>query len=321
MAKSSQLVSLNCGNYDSGLENLQDEKRRSELRIRLEKYIESKSFGFLHLQDLSDDPESFRLFENLGYSGFWIPNLVYSEGSISNTNSGLGSFFDSNLEFFMRKMYISLHQGNLPKITHYAKGVDNKDLIAMNCSLYQSFVSTSQKTIVILTNTYISPFSRISDRLQNILKTVQNIKQIKADLTLEYPDFTVIERFTGDMNSYGVNALYGPFGLKVSPWSFGLPLLSALFTGRNLPNERELSNLQKNLNELGYKFVPENRSTNQTISIEVEKYAPWFLKPLFKDKKVSWQLDICIVPEDYKIEAKIDPEPFGSFDHSSLIVF
>jgi hypothetical protein len=318
--KTAQLLSLNCGNYESSPDQLRQESRYRELQSKLISYIYSNNFGNLHLQDLSDDPVSFKALEDLGYTGFWIPNLIYSEGKIGNTNSGVGSFFNGNLEYSIRKLYVSLHQGNLPNITNYTKNVDAVDLITVNCSVYQAFINDHQKTIQILANTYISPFSRTLDRLENILQTVKNIKNIKSHLLEEYPDYDVFERLTGDMNIYGVNALHGPLGLKASPWSFGLPLLSSLVTDRNLPNERELAILQKNLDSLGYKFVPENNPKNQTIFIEVEKHAPNLLKPLFKNKKVGWQLDICIVPKDEKVLAKLDVEPFGDFDHSSLTV-
>jgi hypothetical protein len=176
-----------------------------------------------------------------------------------------------------------------------------------------------KKTILILTNTYISPFSRAADRLQNILQTVKNIKEIKSKLVSEYPDYTIIERFTGDMNIYGVNSLHGPVGLKASPWSFGMPLISCIFTGRNLPNEKELDKLQQSLDTLGYKFIPENNQDNQSIFIQVEKHAPSFLKPLFKNKKVGWQLDLCIIPLNQETKVTIDQEPFGDFDHCSLV--
>jgi hypothetical protein len=314
------LLSLNCGNYDSSLGQLREENRYTELRLKFLKYLQSKNFGNLHLQDLSDDSESFESLENLGYTGFWIPNLIYSEGKIKNLNSGIGSFYDGNLKFFTQKIFISLHQGNLPNITNYTKNATSNDLLTVNCSIYQAFVMEHKKTILILTNTYISPFSTAADRLQNILQTVKNIKEIKSNLVSEYPDYTIVERFTGDMNIYGVNSLQGPVGLKASPWSFGLPLLSSIFTGRNLPNERELDSLQQGLNQLGYKFTPENNQDNQTIFIQVEKYVPSFLKPLFRNKRVGWQLDLCIVPINQETKATLDQEPFGDFDHSSLII-
>jgi hypothetical protein len=315
-----KLLSLNCGNFDSGLHQLRGENRYNELRLELINYVDSNNFCYLHLQDLSDDPINFRSIVELGYSGFWIPNLIYSEGEISNLNSGLGTFIKRDFVSTMSKMYISLHQGNLPKITNYTTNVESRDLITLNCSIYQVLINTNKKTILILTNTYISPFSRAVDRLENILQTVRNLIQIKSDMLSDYPDFKITETFTGDMNIYGVNALHGPFGLKASPWSFGLPLMSSMIMGKNIPNERELSKLQIELGKLGYKFLPEINQRNQTISIEVEKYSPNFLKPIFKNKKVGWQLDICILPKVEDLEVKTSLYPFGSFDHSSLLI-
>jgi hypothetical protein len=313
-----ELMSLNCGNYDSSLNNVNNESKYIDLRIKLLKYIESNNFSNLHLQDFSDDPNNFSTLEELGYTGIWIPNLIYSEGSLQNRNSGIGNYFKRDLRKTMVKMYVSLHCGNLPKVTNYIKNVKYNDLIIVNCSVYQVLIDNEQKTIEIFTNTYISPFSRSTDRLENILQTIKNIKQIKKNLLTDYPDYIMTEKFTGDMNIYGVNALHGPFGLKVSPWSFGSPLISSMLTGRNIPNERELDKLQQSLNKIGYKFVPCNERRNQTISIKVDKYAPSLLKKFFKNKKVGWQLDLCIFPLDQKITAKIDIEPFGSFDHATL---
>jgi hypothetical protein len=315
-----QLLSLNCGNFGCSIGEKFDEGKISYLRARFINYITTLNPTNLHLQDFGDDSLSFTGLTKLGYSGFWIPNVIYSEGSSKLKNSGLVSFVKRDYEKTNSVIFMSVHQANLPKITNYMKNVRDADLIMVNCSLYQAFINTHAKTISIFTNTYISPFSRAKDRLQNILSTVKNIKQIKKDLILEYPDFTIEERFTGDMNIYGANSLHGPFGLKANPWSFGLSFLSSLITQRNIPNENELTQLQQNLDNLGYQFVPENKPTNQTIFIDIEKYTPLFLKPFFKNKKVGWQLDLCIAPKDDTITLKIDNEPFGGFDHSSLTI-
>lgn len=122
------------------------------------------------------------------------------------------------------------------------------------------------------------------------------------------------------MNLYGVNSLYNLLGFKVNPWSFGLPLLSSLLTGRNIPNIFELRKLRAELHNLDYYFIPSINNKHQTIFIDVAKYAPKFLKSIFQNKWVGWQLDLCIIPEKTQIEAIVDKHPFGDFDHSSLIV-
>jgi hypothetical protein len=314
------LLSLNCGNFDANSNVLRDESRYVTLKNKLNRYIQSFRPRLINFQDFPCDQELFATFSEDGYRGIWVPNFMFSEGSISvNGASGLISLAHIDEEYELIDSFISIHQAIFPRFSNYTHGQD-RDLITINTSLYQVFIQTIKQQIWIITNTHISPFSRAKDRLENITNTVKNIIEIKQRLSVEYPEYTINERFTGDMNLYGVNSLYNSLRMKVNPWGFGLPLLSSLFTGRNRPNERELESLKSNLALLGYGFAPHNEPCNHTIFIDIEKYAPRPFNSLFRHKRVGWQLDLCIVPMDQKVSVGIDREPFGDFDHSSLRV-
>lgn len=176
---SRKLLSLNCGSFDANANQLRSENRYNELKHKLFAYTDLHSFANIHFQDFPCDANAFEEFNKRGYRGFWIPNLIYSEGSLAkNGNSGLLSLSYFNQENSRTRHYISIHQANFPRFSRYTKRVQDRDLLTVNCSLFQVEISTNSKTIWITTNTYISPFSRGADRLENITNTVRNIRPL-----------------------------------------------------------------------------------------------------------------------------------------------
>ena len=61
--------------------------------------------------------------------------------------------------------------------------------------------------IITLANMYQSPISRRKEREKSILNSLLPTSE-KCILT-------------GDLNTYGVNTIYGPLGLSANPFSFG----------------------------------------------------------------------------------------------------
>jgi hypothetical protein len=318
-SESDGILSLNCGNFDRNVNQVSTLQRTRELKEKLVDFLKINEFTHLNLQDLSENEGILEDIAELGYSGVWIPVLIASQGKISKIgDTGLASFWQLGSGLEMLKTEISFHGGLLPRVNNYHKKLDDIDTLQMSYSLYTSYINYQKHEIVLVANTYISPFSLPKTRLENILDTTKNIVKIKERISLEYPEYTIKDYFTGDLNLYGVNSLYGFLGLNVNPWSFGMPLISTLFSGRNWQNIWEIRQLEKSLLKLDYMIKPQICSSNNTIFVKVSNYAPWFLKIIFKDFLIGWQLDFCITPVDLKPEIEIDREPFGSFDHASL---
>ena len=316
-----KLASLNCGGFGVNEDQAKDQTRYDNLKLKLLGYIKNKCLKVFHFQDFPCDSKFFSDLSDLGYSGIWIPNIIFSEGNYpQNPNTGLLSIFQNTSNFHNIQNNFCFHESNFARLNNYNKKRKDEDLLIANCSLYQSFEDAQDQTISLLTNTYISPFSTQPRRQQNIVLTVENIIKIKQELQSKFVKYKILERFTGDFNLYGINSLYGIFGLSVKPWSFGLPLLASLMTGINIPNKLEITKLSKALSKLGYRISPTTKNENQTIFIRLADHLPKFLKPAFRKIKVGWQLDMCISPNEYNYKVSVDPEPFGDFDHSCLVV-
>lgn len=155
-----KLASLNCGGFGVSEDQAKDQIRYDNLRLKLLGYIKNKCLKVFHFQDFPCDSQFFSDLSDLEYSGIWIPNIIFSEGSYpQNPNTGLLSLFQNISNFHNIQNNFCFHESNFARLSNYNKKRKDEDLLIVNCSLYQSFEDAQDQTISLLTNTYISPLA------------------------------------------------------------------------------------------------------------------------------------------------------------------
>ncbi len=292
------LLSLNCegfGRYDLKPFYVDLYNKRKQLFLD---YIDKKQFRMLHLQDCG------RLIipdlQAHGYSCIWIPNLISSEGNYADSpNTGLLTAIRLTKHDELNSVECMFHADLFPRFSRYNRHGNDTDLL--NCGVSLKCTITIHNQQITLVNIYNTPFSRQTTRISNIIQSLKPLQQTAKTL------------LTGDLNLYGISSLAGPFGLPASPWAFVPCAAWSMVTGRNIPNIRERKMLDCQLEQIGFITPLHHQSKEHSISIPITKAIPFA-------PKVHWLLDLPIHSGDIALNTHLEIQPFGSWDHHSLVV-
>lgn len=301
-SKNLKIVSLNVGNFGiSSSELYKNYEARNVFMVDLEKFLDMHDFDILHFQDFPADEAIIRRFTSGDYEYHFEPTFFVEHTHPKSHDSGLLTIWKKELG--AGNIRRKFHKTAVPVFDGYHTNLAKDEMISISSSILYD-LDINGETITCI-NCYQSPISRRKEREESILTSLQPTKK---KLLL-----------TGDLNTYGVNTIFGPLGLSANPYSFGWNALWTLLTGKNIPEHRERLRLETKLNQADY-YIANHRSDNSpTIGFYIGDFAPKPFKKIFENIKVTWLLDYAItnIPG---ATVTVDPNPFGDFDHSSLIV-
>lgn len=329
--RSIEILSLNCGAFDTNSFSTQNTKRYEEVKKMFLNYTqnESKNKHILMLQDMPDDQEVFDYMNGIGFDLYFFPYFYYSESEVYNIKQS-GILYAINNKLVPNSYEIEFdlyrHEGAFNDYSQYDSKFSYKDLIVWPISVY-CHISILQN-LYTLSTTHVSPFSDQPTRVNNITQSLNAL----SSLAQEKKSSRWI--LAGDCNPYGINTLKGCFGLSAAPWNFGpvlaLSVISKLFSMRSNKNKvqsnplsnKEVKMLEKRAYLNGYIVQNNNQNIDPSMYLQVHQFIPNPFKKLFFNIVVPWQLDLCFVPDQLvdSVITSIDKEPFGNFDHYALHV-
>lgn len=340
------LLQLNVGSFGLDINHLQTNSKYFEMGRKLITYLDLNldKISAFTFQDFPEEEELFAVLKSRGFELIFWPNLFYSEGkNFARPNCGLLIGIQKrfkNQALKLHKILVSPHAGLWPRVSNYQKNIQDLDLLSAGSTLTVVYKNLKSKEIYQLSNLYISAFSSKKVRLEIASQVLKNQHKIETELCQQNPECQLISRITGDFNLYGTNTLRGPLGLKSNPFSFLPTAVFALISGfrpfkilsgkspftlgGNPLHKQELQAFLKLANKHGYQTSANHSETEHSFFIYLSDFVPKFLKPVFKNAKVGWLLDIALAPKFAKpIRGWLELEPFGNKkykDHKALWV-
>ncbi len=302
-----KLLSLNVGGFGVDSNAFDDLDRGTQENIllpKLKKYIASHDFDIVHFQDFPLEKKYIReLCMEGAYNYVFVPHIFLKHRFHGSQDSGL--LVLSKKKISLGNFRLLFHQTGIPKVNHYQSHFQASDMLLFNSTLFYD-IECGKKRIT-MANTYISPISRKKERLESIVSSTMRHDTHNSFL------------MTGDMNIYGSNTLNSGFGLSAIPYGFLKNAVSALLTHKNIPHYLERAQLSRLLKKSHYRIANLDGTYQSTINIKLSDYAPNFFNFLLNKIEARWLLDLAITDIDCLV-TRIEPEPFGDIDHSSLIV-